>query len=363
MKNSMIKLCFMLLSFQAFATIRTVSNTPGTLAQYSGIQAAINASASGDTVYIHGSGTGYAGATIQDKSLTLIGPGWSPTTSPSAKAFVGSIHISGNSNNTMIQGLYLAGNNQNPNNGGIGIFLSNDLNGISLIRNTFTGNASIYLPCPGGTMTNFLIEGNYFVNSTIGVQHNCFGTGPIFFSDVLVTNNVFIGNARFPLLQYATNVVFDHNLFYGSDAGYSPFAGNYLLIKNNVFVGRNFSSTDYSTFENNITYNTTGNNPPWTYSNNNGTGNIDNTNPQMVDQTEVNNGTFNLLLDFTISSGAANNAGTDGKDLGLLFDPSGYLNWTHSGNSKLPVITQLSINSTVNPGGNLEIHLNASQAK
>ena len=91
MKRIIANLCFLLFALSLNATIRTVSNSPATLAQYNSIQAAIDASNSGDTVYIHGSGTGYAGATIQDKSIALIGPGWSPTTSPAAKAFVGSI--------------------------------------------------------------------------------------------------------------------------------------------------------------------------------------------------------------------------------------------------------------------------------
>ncbi|HJS55472.1 MAG TPA: hypothetical protein VJ765_13050, partial [Chitinophagaceae bacterium] len=46
------------------ATVRTVSNNPATIAQYSTIQAAVDASSSGDTVYIHGSPSAYAAFTI-----------------------------------------------------------------------------------------------------------------------------------------------------------------------------------------------------------------------------------------------------------------------------------------------------------
>jgi len=347
-------------TFTAMATVRTVSNSPVTLAQYNTIQAAIDASASGDTVYVHGSGAGYAGATIQDKKIALIGPGWSPNTNPALKAFVGSIVLSGTSDHSLIQGLYLQGNNQNPNNGGIGIFLMNDLTGISIIRNAFTFNASTYIPCHGGTFQNFLIEGNYYYNSTIGIKHNCFGTSPSTFTDVLVTNNVFVASGL-TNLSSATNFVINHNLFYSFG---TPFSGNYLNISNNIFVGSYFGGFDFCNFTNNITYNCYGGvNAPWTIDNNTGTGNIENEDPNMVDQIDVNNGVFNLLLDFTIPSGYANDAGTDGKDLGLLFDATGFLNWTNSRNSKLPVVNQLTINSSANPGGNLEIHLKATQAK
>ncbi len=54
------------------ATIRTVSNSPATLAQFSTIQAAVNASASGDTIYVHGSPNAYATFTITNKQLVIM---------------------------------------------------------------------------------------------------------------------------------------------------------------------------------------------------------------------------------------------------------------------------------------------------
>ena len=60
------------------ATVRTVSNNPGTVAQYTTIQAAVNASTNGDTVYVHGSPVTYTGFNITDKRLVIMGPGRSP---------------------------------------------------------------------------------------------------------------------------------------------------------------------------------------------------------------------------------------------------------------------------------------------
>src|SRR5690242_17822826 len=62
----------------ASATVRTVSSNPSTLGQFSTIQAAIDVSNSGDTVYVYGSPNTYAGFTIMDKVITVLGPGWSP---------------------------------------------------------------------------------------------------------------------------------------------------------------------------------------------------------------------------------------------------------------------------------------------
>src|SRR5690349_16280 len=72
--------CLLLLffTFGAFATVRTVSSNPATLGQFSTIQAAIDASADGDSVYVYGSPNTYAAFIIQDKKITVIGPGWSP---------------------------------------------------------------------------------------------------------------------------------------------------------------------------------------------------------------------------------------------------------------------------------------------
>ncbi len=66
----------------ARATVRTVSSNPSTLGQFSTIQAAIDASIAGDTVYVYGSPNIYAGFSIVDKAITVLGPGWSPDKKP-----------------------------------------------------------------------------------------------------------------------------------------------------------------------------------------------------------------------------------------------------------------------------------------
>ncbi len=67
-----------------------------------------------------------------------------------------------------------------------------------------------------------------------------------------------------------------------------------------------------SYFNNNLTYEAV-NNTPWLSNGNvNGGGNIENADPQMVAQASASAGVFNLLADYSITAGPANNAGSDG---------------------------------------------------
>lgn len=355
MKKIITNLCFLLFALSLNATIRTVSNSPATLAQYNSIQAAIDASANGDTVYVHASSIFYTDATINNKNIKIFGSGWSPNTIPNAHSKVSYISLTGNCDGSQIHGMYFTG----------GIYMPN-ISNVSIIRNYFK-NGGINFGCGNYISTNLLIESNYFDNGYIATDPGC-ASDPNWHTKLLnslIINNIFtnLGGTYQTIYNFkqSNNVVFEHNLFYGPGTIFKNGSENFILI-NNIFVNCNPSSIN-CIWQNNITYNCSGTNAPWTLGTNTGTGNIENQDPQMVDQSSVNANIANPLLNFTISTGPSNDAGTDGKDLGLLFDLTGYLNWSNSRNPKLPVVNSLLINSTANPGGNLEIHLNASQAK
>jgi hypothetical protein len=78
MKTNLLLLVATFMVIIANATILTVNNNPAGFAQYNTIQAAINAAESGDTILVHGSETVYAGFTINNKKLAIIGPGVFP---------------------------------------------------------------------------------------------------------------------------------------------------------------------------------------------------------------------------------------------------------------------------------------------
>ncbi len=354
MKQVFTSLLLVLLGISMYATIRTVSNTPSTLAQYNTIQAAINASASGDTIYVHGSPNVYAAFTITDKQLVIIGPGWSPNKNLPFVASVAGCTITGaSSSNTELHGLYFTTtiniNTSHPDN-------------LRFIRNSFEG-LYLYINQGSTTYTGYLFEGNVFNNSQVAAATNST------YQNFLFQNNYFheygcCVSANISGFTNSINVLFNHNLWYGPGSGTRDcFGGNsrFLTITNNIFVKRHPSNNNsLSTFNNNITFNA-GDNTPWASNSNvDGGGNVANQDPQMASQTSVNAGTYNPLLDFTIAAGPANNSGSDGKDMGLLYDAAGSLNWTTSRTSRLPFIFSMNIiNPTIPQAGTLNVQVEA----
>lgn len=347
-----------LFSLNSFATVRTVSNSPATLAQFNTIQAAVDASASGDSVYVHGSPNEYVGFTITGKQLVIIGPGWEPDKDLPHTAYINTniVLTDAGSSGTEIQGLTLVA--------GITI-ASAGINDIHIIRNHFINNSiSISIP-NSGIYSNYTIEGNWFTQSGIRVASN--NT----YENFLIQNNIFhmnvccYGNSLTGEFTNVTSVVFNHNLFYGAtgSTGFNPIfnsgGNNGLIFTNNIFVKRTVDVKN-SSFTNNITFGSDIN-TPWAINGNvDAGGNLANQDPQMNDQVAINAGTDNPLLNYTIATGPANNSAADGKDMGLLFDAVGSLNWANSRNSRLPRISKINIiNPTVQVGGVISVSVEA----
>ena len=342
------------------ATVRTVSNVPSTLAQYNTIQAAIDASSTGDTVYVHGSPNLYSSFTINGKKITVIGPGWSPDKNLPFTATVNGMTLTGgaSANGTEIQGLVITStvdiNTNHPDN-------------LRFIRNYMTQSQTFYISQGSTTYNGYLLEGNIFDNAQI------LATSSSTYQNFLFQNNYFYEsacciNGNIHGFVNSVNVLINHNLFFGPASGVRDvFNSNcrFLTITNNVFVRRNAATNNSSsTFNNNITYYPAGSTAPadpWTLNGNiNSGGNVSNQDPQMVSQSAVNAGTNNALNDFTIAAGPANNSGSDGKDMGLLYDATGSLNWTTSRTSRLPFIYSLNItNPTIPQAGTLNVQVEA----
>lgn len=356
----MKKLFFILSGFipvTLLATVRTVSNTPSTLAQFSTIQAAVNASSSGDTIYVHASPNVYGAFTQTNKQLTIIGPGWSPDKNlPLVTVIAGCTITGAGCSNSEYQGiqfiLTISINSAHPDN-------------LRFIRNYF-GNISLSINDGPTTYTGYLFEGNIFDNSTVDASTSST------YQNFLFQNNFFIDigccrDGNVTGFFNSINVLFDHNLWSGNGSSNRNCFTNscrFLTISNNIFVRRDAAnSNSSSTFNNNITFYPSGTvlTAPWTLNGNvNAGGNVDNQDPQMVAQAAVNNGSTNPLNDFTIASGPANNSGSDGKDMGFLYDATGSLNWVNSRNSRLPRIFAMNvITPTVPAGGNVTVNVDA----
>lgn len=356
-------LVFVFICGAANATIRTVSNVPSTLAQFNTIQAAVNASNNGDTVYVHGSPNAYTAFTITNVKLTIIGPGWAPNKNLPFTAVVPGMTITGAAAaGTEIQGLAVTStidiNTAHPDN-------------LRFIRNYFTGGQLIYIAQGGTTYIGYLFEGNVFDNSYIQTSG-----GSATYQNFLFQNNYFFNNGSNVSTQIngfvnSVNVLFNHNLFFGPSTGVRNVFGQncrFLTVTNNIFVRMDGGDQNSaSTFNNNITYYPAGSiapADPWSINGNiNSGGNVSNQDPQMVAQTSANAGTNNALADYTIAAGPANNTGSDGKDMGLLFDATGSLNWVNSRNSRLPLIFSMNIvNPTIPVGGTLNVQVEARKS-
>jgi hypothetical protein len=336
----------------AFATVRTVSNNPATIAQFNTIQAAVNAAATGDSIYVHGSPTTYDIVTITNKRLVVIGPGFGPDKNIPLTVSIPGFTINGSAGSSdfcELQGLIVFN------------FVANQgVNNLRLIRNQFQGNFNF---AHTTAASDFLMEGNYF-------QSQISTNGSATLTNFLFQNNMFYGvtcctGGNISGFTNSVNVLFNHNIFIGPPGTFQIFSGNcrFLILTNNIFVNRNPAiNLSLSTFSNNITFNCGAfGDTAWIRNSNvDGGGNIAAQNPQMFDQASVNAGSANPLMNLTIAAGPANNSGTDGKDIGLLFDVTGSLNWTNSRNSRLPRIDKMNVvNPTIATGGTLTVTVQA----
>ncbi len=354
------------------ATVRTVSSNPSTLGQFNTIQAAIDASADSDTVYVYGSPNTYAAFTIQDKKIAVIGPGWSPDKN---------LPLTANVNGASIRNSPAGGSPDGSELHGL-IFIST----VSLSTNAVGGDLGVnnvrVIRCQFNTTVNQALGSNGFLYEGCIFYARVTFTAAQTYQNILFQNNMFFFtqgvSSMIGGLTNSVNVRFDHNLFYStnnsSGAQILVFEDNcrFLSLTNNIFNQANVgSSVSFSTFSNNITdnislnvANATSNATPWLVNSNvDGGFNVANANPGMVDQATINAGNGSPTINFTIASGVANNSGSDGKDMGLLFDGTGSLNWANSRNSRIPRIFSMNITTpTVTPGGNLSVTVDARKS-
>lgn len=374
--NTMKKFFFLILGLAICITVhgttRTVSNNPSTLGQFDNIQAAIDASSDGDTVYVYGSPNTYPAFTILDKKVAIIGPGWSPDKNLGLTANVAGCSIrnsaaGGTPDGAELQGLVFT-TTVTLSISGSG---NNAVNNLRIIRCQFNGSVNFDLGSDGTLFEGCMFYNTLNFNSSLTYQNFLFQNNIFFFAVCCLSFQV---NG----LTNSVNVRFDHNLFYSSNNSNGNtvpiFVTNcrFLTFTNNIFNQANAGiQVSSSTFTNNITNNlglnasnSTSNATPWAVNGNvDGGGNISNQNPLMADQASINAGNSSPLLNFSIASGPANNTASDGKDMGLLFDTVGSLNWNNSRNSRLPRIYSMNITTpTVPQGGNLSVTVEARKS-
>lgn len=339
----------------AFATIRTVSNDPNNPAQFATVQAAVNTSVAGDTVYINLSPTVYNENVSVNKRLVIIGGGYNSPNQLGYTSTVNNIFFTragGDPSGSIVCGLNLLSISVNgglPTISNITVF-RNRINGFGLVGN------------------NWLIYNN-IINGTISLGNNP------------VPNNVIIQNN---ILQAGingntgnNNFLIDHNLFLGNP---NSFLNNVQLatITNNIFaVSSNSafinSNTINNNFNNNITNitNVSVNAPTNSFSGgpNAASGNIVGTDPAFVNAPVASFNLYNASNNYRLSATSqAKNAGTDGTDLGIYGGsypfPSGGAAGSGFDTCPLPPIPQVNSvniqNGTLTPGAQLKVTIQAT---
>ncbi len=322
------------------AAIITVDNSANGGGQYNNLQTAVDNALSGDTIHIIGSNTSY-GNLVLCKQLSLIGAGYNPPNQLGLSTTLGSISIG--------------------NSSGLGSASGSTITGLSFSTLTSSGSAShdnitierceltnLYLPSNGNS-SNWVIQNNIISSIILYNSANC-----------IIRNNVIkstISNSDEP------SIIITNNNFVSNSTSGTAFSNvQFATITNNIFFnGRNPQGCTSSTFNNNLTYNTSNNLLP--YGNNTGTGNLVGIDPMF---TNVTSGIFDFSFDYRLQSASQGvNAGTDGTDIGIYggihsFPVGGPVPYLTSAMPRVPQVLEVNIqNTTIFQGGTLQVQVKA----
>ena len=208
--------CFLLATTLTVAQT-TVNNNANTSADFSDLQAAIDAATNGDIIYVQQSATSYGAITI-NKSLTIIGRSHSDS---GYKTKVDGVTFDAGSSNTTLKGLKTDAIGETGSGATITDlkFFDNDITGFSL------GSTD--------TFNNMLLQGNVF-RSSFAIQNLS--------SNVLINNNIFFSASFIEFYNTAT-VLFSNNVmaYYDGVAFYNGTTG-LLNIDNCIFIGNSPSA-------------------------------------------------------------------------------------------------------------------------
>ncbi len=333
MKNLIFIICGVV-SFtnSLHATVRTVSNYASTPAQYNTVQAAINASTEGDTIYINGSPTNY-GDFVIDRRLTIIGAGYDVSgTDYNFNTSVGYITFDSVFNHT-VAGTQLMGLEIN---GQISYASGDNGNIHNITIKRCLVNSYLYVSGNNWLIINNLIRYPIYLNN---------------FNNTLISNNILFQAYLYNSSQSSLYVM--NNLFIYYSGSYLIYSLTNANIFNNIFYACDVSAYNSinNVFNNNLSYNTANYTLPPT--GNSGTGNLQQQDPKFMDQSSIPAPgqtpiAYNALKNYNWrlqASSPAKNAGTDETDLGIYGGPYPWPGFT--GMPNIPVIQSFYIKNPV----------------
>jgi hypothetical protein len=356
MKSTVALLTLLMISVSTFAVVRTVSNDPNNPAQYNTVQAALNASSHGDTVYVNGSQFNYGDFQI-NRRVVLIGAGYNVPNQLNLPTIVGIINLFRDSgvndaSGTVIMG-FLINCRVGPGGGSLAI------NNIRLIRNQLGSGACFPGVYIAGASSNWTI----YNNIVRGISMDATVTNAI------IQNNIFTATISG---GNQSSVIIDHNIFQGNGTGLTNL--RFATITNNIFVRTSGNCIDasvqFNTFNNNLSIlSSVGPTAPtnsFLGGPNTGAGNFIAVDPlfESVANFDFYGNTNNYRLK---STSPVRNASTDGTDLGIYGGsypfPSGGAPGSGYDTSPLPPIPQITslnvLNSSLQPGAQLQVNVQA----
>jgi hypothetical protein len=333
-------------SLFSLATVRTVNNYIANSAQFSTVQPAITASATNDTIYLHGSPVSYGDFTIT-KRLVIMGAGYNLTnTINNYTTNVGNITVDTVTVNQALSGLTLQGL---AINGSIGCAGTDRANNVLIDR--------CRVPAGGIGLigSNWTIK-NSFGNLTINMSSVS--------SNILISNNIlqylYITNGT-SLTNYAAGVKVSNN-----ELGSLQLAGSYYVMYVNNIVKNSSNNGTNNTFSRNITFTDGGPSINFPPPNNTGSGNFNNINPLYINYSSPwGFGQYSgdlLSYDFNYQTGSvAINGGTDSTNIGISGGPYPILTTKiFDGRTKIPLVVDVNIeNAYVKPGQSIQVHFKA----
>lgn len=325
-------------AFTANATIRTVNNGSVGAGQYTSVQVAVDASAVGDTIYIHGSQTSYGDVTL-NKRLVLIGAGHHVKgTQFDFSTTLANIYLSQGNSTTLPTGSTIKGLNFSSIIGSGG---SLAVNNITLERNYISSNATIL---GSGWICRNNFVGYFYVNNfkNIIISNNVIGSSGVYYSDkpsVIITNNIFLSGNYLYTVKYATVT---NNIMIEPSSSYEIYNSQNTWNKNVMIYA---DPASYKTF------------PP---ASNTGVGNLNTVDPQFTSTIPLNISLEDATKhDWTLlASSIGFKYGTDGTDVGI--HGGSYPSPNNTGATNIPQITSMDIQNSVLPqNGTLNIEFKA----
>lgn len=361
MKTLTITLVMVYISTISFAGIITVDNRTGSGANYVSIGSAIANASSGDTIYLHPSGTSYGDFSLS-KQLVFIGPGHHPEFTNGMGASVETITLYNGCSGSKFIGMIIDYVTCN---------VWNVAHDIEISNNYFYYGVAIQGPSGDNSDgDNWLIQGNVIIEKPgwggVKLININSGSSPNGNSNWIFRNN-FIqtlenqGNNIFSYLNSTTifenNIILHRNsnpIFFTNCTG-GEFRNNIFWITNSSLTNIDSNAVNMS-YLNNLTYHSNG-----TLDILPGTDNIDNSNPQFV-FLNGNNPKWDLENNYQLSeTSPGHNVGTDGTDLGIYGSNFPYRMEGYP--LDFPRLQYYQVSNTVVPqGGTLEINLKAIRA-